>query len=266
MVNRVSGKVALVTGAASGIGKAAAILLAQEGAFVVATDIDGTQGKLLTEQPAVTYLHQDVGSETDWKNTIQHIIKQFGRLDILVNNAGIIGLGENFGSQDPEHCSLEDWRHVHAINLGSVFLGCKYAIAAMKETGGGSIINLSSRSGMVGVPGLAPYASSKAAIRNHTKTVALYCAQNNYNIRCNSLHPAAILTPMWELMLGQGEAREAAIRHVAADIPLKRMGAPEDVAQAILYLASDESSYMTGSEITLDGGILAGSTASPQAK
>ena len=129
---------------------------------------------------------------------------------------------------------------------------------------GCSIINLSSRSGIVGIPAAAPYASSKAAIRNHTKTVALYCAEKNYPIRCNSLHPAAIMTPMWEETLGSGPERAAAQKHVEEGIPLKRFGRPEEVAAAALFLASDESSYMLGSEIVLDGGILAGTAASPK--
>ena len=133
----------------------------------------------------------------------------------------------------------------------------------MKEKGG-SIINISSRSGLVGIPGAAAYASSKAAIRNHSKSVALYCAQNSYNIRCNSIHPAAILTPMWDPMLGEGKQREAAIQAIASECPLKRFGMPNDVAYAALYLASDASSFITGIELNVDGGLLAGSAASPE--
>jgi NAD(P)-dependent dehydrogenase (short-subunit alcohol dehydrogenase family) len=133
----------------------------------------------------------------------------------------------------------------------------------MKQFPGGSIINISSRSGLVGIPGAAAYAASKAAVRNHTKTVALYCCQQGYDIRCNSVHPAAILTPLWDPMLGSGKEKEANIAHIAKDIPMKKMGMPEDVAYAVLFLASDESKYITGIELVIDGGILAGSSASP---
>jgi len=152
---------------------------------------------------------------------------------------------------------------VHRVNLDGTFLGCRYAIRAMKASGAGSIINVSSRSGLVGVPAAAAYASSKAAIRNHTKSVALYCAQQGWRIRCNSLHPAAILTPIWEPMLGSGPERDERMAALVADTPLKRFGAPEEVAALAVMLASDESTYMTGAELTVDGGLLAGSAASP---
>jgi NAD(P)-dependent dehydrogenase (short-subunit alcohol dehydrogenase family) len=133
----------------------------------------------------------------------------------------------------------------------------------MRRTGAGSIINISSRSGMVGIPAAAAYASSKAAVRNHTKTVALYCAEQGLAIRCNSIHPAAILTPMWEPMLGDGPDREARMAAFVADTPLRRFGEPEEVAAVAVMLASDEAAYMTGTEITIDGGILAGAAAAP---
>src|SRR5690606_22378860 len=140
----------------------------------------------------------------------------------------------------------------------------KYGIAMMKPRGGGSIVNLSSRSGIVGIPGAVAYASSKASVRNHTKSVALFCAEKKYNIRCNSIHPAAIMTPMWDAMLGEGEQREKIIKSVEFGIPLGHFGDPIDVAYGALYLASDESKYVTGIELTIDGGILAGSEASPE--
>ena len=146
-----------------------------------------------------------------------------------------------------------------ATNLDGTFLGCKHAIRAMRPQEAGSIINISSRSGLVGIPGAAAYAASKAAVRNHTKTVALYCAQQGWKIRCNSIHPAAILTPMWEPILGQGPDREERIRAVVKDTPLRRFGRPDEVAALAVLLASDEVTYMTGTELTLDGGLLAGS-------
>lgn len=180
-----------------------------------------------------------------------------------MNNAGITGFLEGFGPQDPENASLKDWRSVHAINSDGVFLGCKYAIKTMKKNGG-SIINMSSRSGIVGIPGAAAYAASKAAVRNHTKTVALYCCENNYSIRCNSIHPAAIYTPMWDAMLGSGEQKTKTLEMIEEGIPMKKMGTAEDVAYAALYLASEESKYVTGIELTIDGGILAGASSSPK--
>jgi NAD(P)-dependent dehydrogenase (short-subunit alcohol dehydrogenase family) len=152
---------------------------------------------------------------------------------------------------------------VHETNLDGTFLGCRAALRAMRRTGTGSIINVSSRSGVVGIPGAAAYASSKAAIRNHTKTVALYAASQGWQVRCNSLHPAAVLTPMWEPMLGDGPEREARLREFTADTPLRRFGTVEEVAAVAVLLASDEATYITGAEFTIDGGILAGAAAAP---
>jgi len=265
---RVHNKVALITGAARGIGASTARLLAQEGATVIITDILDKEGETLAASIGVSAVYHslDASSEKEWEALAEMIRQQYGRLDILFNNAGIIGFSEELGPQDPEQASLRSWHHIHHVNLDSVFLGCKYAIALMKEQGG-SIINMSSRSGIVGVPTAAAYASSKAAIRNHTKSVALYCAEKKYNIRCNSLHPGAVLTPIWDPMLGDdAKARKEAMASIEAGIPLGHMGEPKDVAYAVLYLASDESKYITGVELTLDGGILAGSTSAPKKK
>jgi NAD(P)-dependent dehydrogenase (short-subunit alcohol dehydrogenase family) len=258
-MERVKNKVALVTGGAAGIGESIVQLLANEGAFVFVTDIIDDSGKALAKHVGekACYYHLDVTQENDWKDIANLIQHRFGKLDILVNNAGIIGLTPDFGPQDPEHVSLENWHRIHAVNLDGVFLGCKYAIPLMKEDGGA----------IVGVPGAAAYASSKAAIRNHTKTVALYCAEQRYNIRCNSVLPATILTRLWEPMLGSSpKARQEMIEKIARDIPLKKMGEPMDVAYAVLYLASDESKYVTGTELIVDGGILAGSIAAPKSQ
>ena len=201
--------------------------------------------------------------EGDWMNVFAEILRLFGRVDIAVNNAGVTGFESSSVPHDPEHTALEDWRRVQAVNLDGVFLGCKYAIISMRAAGVGSIINISSRSGMVGIPGAVAYASSKAAVRNHTKTVALYCAQQGLGIRCNSIHPAAVLTPMWEPFLGDGPGRALRMTSLVKDTPLRRFGAPEEVAAVAVLLASDDARYMTGSELTIDGGILAGSAASP---
>ena len=276
---RLQNKTALITGAAQGIGQAVAELFASEGATVIISDINDEKGKQVcrdinascatrSEQPVVSYLHLDVSSEADWAIAQQYIEEHHQGLDIVVNNAGITGFLETTGAHDPEHLDMQSWHKVHQTNLDGVALGCKTAIALMKmrpldQRHTGSIVNISSRSGIVGIPLAAAYASSKAAVRNHSKSVALYCAQKGYHIRCNSIHPAAIFTPMWDAMLGEGDAREQGIAAISKDIPLGYMGEVMDVAYAALYLASDEAKYVTGIELNIDGGILAGSAAVP---
>jgi NAD(P)-dependent dehydrogenase (short-subunit alcohol dehydrogenase family) len=262
-MGRLNGKVALVTGAARGIGEAIARRFLAEGATVWLSDIVEASDLAASLGPRARFVRLDVREENEWAAAIRAVTARDGGLDLLVNNAGITGFEEGFVAQDPETASLKAWRAVHATNLDGVFLGCRAAIAAMRARGGGSIINISSRSGLVGIPGAAAYASSKAAVRNHTKTVALWCAQQDLAIRCNSIHPAAILTPIWEPMLGDGPEREARMAALVKDTPLKRFGAPEEVAAMAVYLASDESAYVTGSEFNIDGGLLAGSAASP---
>ena len=265
-MRRLDGKIALVTGAASGIGEAIAQAFVAQGAIVILSDIADAAGSKKTASLGSTasYIHLDVREEEDWESCINRILRQHGKFNVLVNNAGITGFEQNSALHDPEHVSLEDWHAVLATNLDGVFLGCKHAIRAMRTQGTGSIINISSRSGLVGIPGAAAYAASKAAVRNHTKTVALYCAEQGWKIRCNSIHPGAILTPMWEPMLGTGREREERIAALVKDTPLRRFGTSEEVAALAVVLASDEVTFMTGTEITLDGGLLAGSAATPK--
>jgi len=257
---RLKNKVALVTGAARGIGEAIASAFVTEGAQVLITDIDEAVGAAAAHRLGAKFSPLDVRRELDW----EQVLSELDRLDILVNNAGITGFEAGPVPHDPEHASLEDWRAVHATNLEGVFLGCKHAIRKMRPAGSGAIINISSRSGLVGIPAAAAYASSKAAVRNHTKTVALYCAAQGLNIRCNSIHPAAILTPMWEPMLGEGPERARNMAALVKETPMKRFGDPSEVAAIAVLLASDEASYMTGAELNIDGGLLAGSAASPE--
>ena len=256
---RLMGKTCVVTGAARGIGRAIAEAFIAEGATVIATDKDEAAGAAMAAETRCRFLRLDVREEADWAA----LQERAPGVDVVVNNAGITRFEDGAVAHDPENASLDDWRAVHAVNLDGTFLGCRYAIAAMKAKGTGAIVNISSRSGLVGIPGAAAYASSKAAIRNHSKTVALYCAQKGWAIRCNSVHPAAILTPMWEPMLGKGPDREARMAALVADTPLKRFGRPEEVAAVAVMLASDEAAYITGSEFNIDGGLLAGSAATP---
>lgn len=256
---RLTGKVCVITGAARGIGRGIAEAFHSEGADVILTDIDGSVGAAAAAKIGCRFIPLDVREEANWAA----LARTVPIADVVVNNAGITGFEASPGPHDPENASLEDWRSVHATNLDGTFLGCRYAIAAMKAKGSGSIINISSRSGLVGIPGAAAYASSKAAIRNHSKSVALWCAQNGWAIRCNSIHPAAILTEMWEPMLGDGPDREERMASFVSDTPLRRFGKVSEVAALAVLLASDEAAYITGTELNVDGGLLAGSAVSP---
>jgi NAD(P)-dependent dehydrogenase (short-subunit alcohol dehydrogenase family) len=265
-MKRLEGKTALVTGAARGIGAAIATAFVENGAFVYLSDIDDSLGRALAAAlgSQARYIPLDVREECQWQAAMTQVINERAGLHVLVNNAGITGFEDGCFVHDPEHVALDDWHAVHRTNLDGVFLGCKHAIQAMrKSASAGSIINISSRSGLVGIPGAAAYASSKAAVRNHSKTVALYCAEQGLPIRCNSIHPAAILTPMWEPMLGDGPEREERMREFVQECPMRRFGRPEEVAAVAVMLASDEAGYMNGAELNLDGGILAGSVATP---
>ena len=255
-MGRVEDKIALITGAAQGLGAETARLLVAEGASVVLTDINVDGARQTAEEinaqgsdKAVAF-EQDVSSESGWQQTIEATREQFGGLNILVNNAGI----GSIGSVEDE--SLETWQRVHDVDLNSVFLGCKYGIPLMAESGAGSIVNVSSISGIIAGHNLAAYNSAKAAVRHLSKSVALHCAHERNNIRCNSVHPAFIDTPILDGLV-DGPDRDAALEKLGRQIPLGRVGRPEDVAFAVLYLASDESQFVTGSEIRIDGGISA---------
>ena len=252
-MGRLEGKTALVTGAASGIGLQTSIRLAEEGALVMMTDINHEEGLQHAEKidANATFLKLDITEEEEWISVLDETVKRFDRLDILVNSAGMVLIA------DVEQITLEDWRKVHAVNLDGTFLGCKHGVRVMKEFGAGSIINLSSVSGMIGGFNLAAYNSSKGAVRMLTKSVALHCARAGYGIRCNSIHPTFIETPMLESMIRDSPDPEKARQTLVRQVPLRRIGKPDDVANMIVYLASDESTFVTGTEMVIDGGVIA---------
>ena len=254
-MGRVDGKVCMVTGGSLGLGRASALMLAQEGAKVVITDIKDSEGKSLadginTAGGEAIFIHHDVASEQDWRDVVAATLKRFGQLDVLVNNAGVALAG------GVEETSLEQWRWLMSINLDGVFLGTKHAVGAMKGRGG-SIINLSSIEGLIGDPNLAAYNASKGGVRIFTKSAALDCAKRGYNIRVNSIHPGYIWTPMVDGYVHTAPDAQAAQRALAALHPLGHIGEPNDIAYGVLYLASDESKFVTGSELVIDGGYTA---------
>ena len=252
-MHRVKGKIALITGGASGIGKAAAILLAEEGAQIIVSDINVKSANETANEignSAIAYEH-DVTDEGSWKILLSKIKHKFGHINILVNCAGIAMIG------NIEETTLEDWKNIHAEDLDSIFLGCKTALPIMVDNGPGSIKNLSSISGIIAGHNLAAYNSAKAGVRHLTKSIALHCAKKKYDIRCNSVHPAFINTNMLDDILPKGN-REESLERLSRQVPLGRIGEVKDVAWAIVYLASEESKFMTGAEIVLDGGLSAG--------
>jgi len=250
-MGRVSGKVALITGGASGLGSAAARILAEQGARVIITDVQEDAGAGVAAEIGhdVLFIQQDVASEADWQRVMSRIIQDYGKLDILVNNAGILHMASI------EDTSLEDWQRVHAVNSDGVFLGCKYAIEAMKDTTeGGSIINISSGAGLRPISLVPAYGASKSVVWNLTRTTALHCAESDYPIRCNSIHPGVIRTPMMEGTIPEGEDVDAMMALHAEVHPMKKLVTVEDVGLSILYLASDESAIVTGVALPVDGG------------
>jgi NAD(P)-dependent dehydrogenase (short-subunit alcohol dehydrogenase family) len=260
-VGQVQDKVAYVTGGASGIGAACARTLAREGAKVVITDLDDARGAALAAEitaagGSALYLHQDVTDEAGWADAIATAEKTFGGLHILVANAGIAIMGTAIDM------SLADFRRQNAVNIDGVFLTVKYGIPAMRRSGGGSIIMMSSVAGLRGSAGLAGYSASKGAVRLFAKSIALECALAEDNIRVNSVHPGIIVTPIWTKMPAQSGGRANAPLdpdEIARNsVPLGKPADPQEIANGVLFLASEASGHMTGSELVIDGGLTAG--------
>ena len=247
-MNRVKGKVVIVTGGASGVGREDALLLAREGAKVVITDLNDAAGQAVAAEvgEAAIFVHHDIASEADWKTVIDTTVQRFGRLDVLVNNAAILQIGS------VEDTTLDMWQKVQRINSDGYFLGCKYAVQQMKQGGGGSIVNMSSLAGLAGMSGFCAYSASKGAVTALTRSVSAYCKGRGYNIRCNSIHPDGIKTPMFASVADQIDPK---LLNISAEA-LSRMCDPIDVANVVLFLASDESRFVNGAEIRVDNGYL----------
>ncbi len=248
-MGRLDGKVALISGGARGQGATEAMLFAREGAKVVFGDILDEEGRqveadIRQQGGEATYIHLDVTQEADWQRAVETAVKTYGKLNVLVNNAGIVRV------ESITRTTKESWDQIMAVNATGVFLGTKYTIPAMRDAGGGSIVNISSISGMIAV-GAPAYNASKGAVRVFTKVTAVHHAEDR--IRCNSIHPGVIDTPMARSGLDD-PAWEA---HMLSMVPMGRVGVPDEIAYGVLYLASDESAFVTGSELVIDGGLTA---------
>ena len=252
-MSRVKDKVALIAGGASGIGLATAKLLADEGAKVVLADRDEAAAisAVATLARRASFHRLDVTREDQWVAVTDAVAREFGRIDIVVNSAGVALF------KDIEATTLDEWRDLMAINLDGTFLGCKHAVRVMKDRGGGSIVNMSSVAGLIGSGNLAAYSASKGGVRLLTKSVALHCARKGYNIRCNSVHPSFVETPMLRSMIASARNPQKLEANFIAAAPLGRLAQPIDIARTILFLASDESAFTTGAELVVDGGLTA---------
>ena len=260
MTGRVEGKIALMTGGASGLAKAAAKMFVAEGGYVMIGDVNEEAGAAVVQElgDRAAFQYLDVTSEDDWVRAYAACKERFGGVHVVLNSAGI------GWTQPVTEISLEDWRRVHAIDLDGVFLGCKHGVPAITETiqadingsKKGSIVNISSIAGNIAGHNMAAYNSAKAAVRHLTKSVALHCCRESLDICCNSVHPTFVDTPILNKHT-ERFGRDEAFRKLSRQVPIGRVGEPKEVAYAILYLASDESSYTTGSELLVDGGISA---------
>lgn len=257
-MKRVDKKVVIVTGGASGLGKITAQYFVTEGATVIITDMQKVSGTETAEALGCDFFQHDVANEKQWEDLIDFTKEKYGALHVLVNNAGILG---PMDKASPESTELTDWQKIFAVNVEGVFLGCRAGIPLLRQSGGGSIINISSIASLVASPYASAYGASKAAVRHLTKSIAQHCAETHSNIRCNSIHPGIVRTAMTDrhyetTAKERGVTKEQVIREVKSSIPQGDFIAPEAVASAVLYLASDEARFITGTKLIVDGGLV----------
>ena len=255
-MGRLDNKVAIITGGAMGLGAADSTLFAKEGAKVILTDVASDEGQKIADKIGATFMQQDVTDEERWKEIIAETVNLHGRLDILVNNAGIVEVG------DPENQTTAEYRKTMAVHMDSTFFGCKYSIPVMAETGGGSIVNMCSIASVQGESYVAAYCAAKGAIEAYTRAVAVHCGLKKNGVRCNSIHPSGIATPMVASVPDKMNAKFGASPN--QDAPVSKTGEPIDIAYAALYLASDESKFMNGAQLRVDNAMSVASGTMPE--
>lgn len=250
-MGRLDGKVAIITGAAKGLGEADARLFVAEGARVVITDVDVASGQKLADElgPNARFVRQDVRHEAEWKALIADVMANEGKLNVLVNNAGVVEVGTI------ESQTEEEYRFIMAVSADATFFGCKHAIPAMRQSGGGSIVNMASIASVQGESYVAAYCAAKGAVEALTRAIAVHCAQNKYNIRCNSIHPSGIDTPMVQGMPDKTAAKADLLPKRDTTLPRSKLGEPNDIAWGVVYLASDESKFVNGTELHIDNAM-----------
>jgi|TARA_B100001245_G_scaffold234553_1_gene220403 3(or 17)beta-hydroxysteroid dehydrogenase len=255
-MGRLDNKVAIITGGAMGLGAADSTLFAKEGAKVILTDVASDAGQKTADEIGATFMQQDVTDEERWKEIIAETVNLHGKLDILVNNAGIVEVG------DPENQTTAEYRKTMAVHMDSTFFGCKYSIPVMAETGGGSIVNMCSIASVQGESYVAAYCAAKGAIEAYTRAVAVHCGLKKNGVRCNSIHPSGIATPMVASVPDKMNAKFGAAPN--QDAPVSKTGEPIDIAYAALYLASDESKFMNGAQLRVDNAMSVASGTMPE--
>ncbi|GEO01264.1 short-chain dehydrogenase [Novosphingobium sediminis] len=246
-MGRLQGKVAIITGAAKGLGEADARMFVREGARVILTDVDSANGERVAAElgDMAEYRHLDVRHDAEWRVLVDDVVARHGKLDILVNNAGVVELG------DIETQTEKDYRFIMAVSADGTWFGCQHAVRVMKETGGGSIVNMASIASVQGESAVAAYCAAKGAVEGLTRAVAVHCARQGYNIRCNSIHPAGILTPM-VIEVGRQAALMRGAEEALNGGPITKLGEPDDIAYTVVFLASDESKFINGAAIRVD--------------